>query len=305
MTTFGVQTTAAEAIAGFDLGGKTAVITGASGGIGLETARAFAQAGAALVLGNRPGAKSVAAVAELRAGAPKASIEVFPLDLSSVAGVRTFATATLAACPRIDVLINNAGIMATPFERTVDGFESQFGTNHLGHFLLTGFLMPALSAAAPSRIVNVSSSGHHISNVHFDDLNYRERTYSPWEAYGQSKTSNLLFTTELERRYGSRGVHAYGLHPGLVGTDLMRYLSPADQAWLEGRIKENNSFMKTPAQGASTTVVAATSAALDGDAYLEDCQVSKNRAAYATDPQAAAQLWAMSEELLGTTFAAP
>jgi NAD(P)-dependent dehydrogenase (short-subunit alcohol dehydrogenase family) len=305
MTTFGVQTTAAEAIAGIDLGGNTVVITGASGGIGLETARAFAQAGAALVLGNRPGAKSDAAVAELRAGAPKASIEMLPLDLSSVASVRAFAAATVATCPRIELLINNAGIMATPFNRTTDGFESQFGTNHLGHFLLTSLLMPSVLAGDVARIVNVSSSGHHISNVHFDDLNYHQRTYSAWEAYGQSKTSNLLFTAELQRRFGGRGVHAIGLHPGLVGTDLMRYLSPEDQAWLTGRIKENNSFEKTPQQGASTTVVASTSTELTGGEYLEDCQVSKNRAAYANDPEAAARLWSMSEELLGVTFPAP
>ena len=302
--TFGAETTANEAIAGIDLHGRTAVITGASGGIGVETARAFASAGAAVILGNRQSEKSDAAVAELRASLPDASVEVINLDLTSLASVRAFAQQVLSLHDRIDLLVNNAGVMATPLERTSDGFELQFGTNHLSHFLLTKLLMPALLRADAPRIVNLTSNGHSISDVIWDDPNYRERPYTDWESYGQSKTANVLFTVELQRRFGSQGVQAFAVHPGVVGTDLFRYLSDEGKARLDKQIAKNNIFYKTPQQGASTSVWAATAAELKdkGGAYLEDCRVSETFSPYAKNPESAQRLWAMSEEMVGEPF---
>ena len=305
--TLGTTSTASEAITGFDLTGQVAVITGASGGIGLETARALASAGAHVVLGNRPSAKSDAAVAELRAGAGEAAAEVYALDLTSLARVRAFAGAVLARHPRIDLLINNAGVMATPFERTADGFELQFGTNHVSHFVLTDLLLPALLAAPAPRVVNVTSNAHFISEIHWDDPNYHERPYSAWEAYGQSKTANVLFTVELQRRHGPSGLRAFAVHPGLVGTDLMRYLGDDDLSRLDKRVSEDGVLKKTAEQGAATSVWAATATELadQGGAYLEDCHVSEQCAPHACDPESAARLWTLTEELVGEEVPSP
>jgi len=301
---FGAESTATEAIAGIDLHGRVAVITGASGGIGLETARALASAGATVVLGNRSIEKSEAAVADLKAGIPDAQVEFLVLDLTSLASVRQFAEQFLARHDRLDLLVNNAGVMATPFERTADGFELQFGTNHLSHFLLTNLLMPAILAAAPARIVNLTSNAHFMSDMDWDDPNYDKREYASWPAYGQSKTANILFTTELERRYGPRGVHVYAVHPGLVGTDLMRYLSDEDRTWLDTSIQKNGATYKTPQQGAATSVWAATAPELEGQGglYLEDCTVSERRSPYAVDAAAARRLWTLSEQMVGQQF---
>lgn len=303
--TYGATTTALEVIGGIDLTGKTAVITGASGGIGLETARALATAGATVVLGNRNPEKAATAAADLRATVAGARIELGAIDLTSLASVREFAAAVSADHPTIDLLVNNAGVMATPLERTDDGFELQFGTNHLAHFLLTGLLLPNLLAAGSSRIVNLSSSGHAMGGINWDDPNYRTSPYSPWPAYGQSKTANILFTLELERRYGDRGLHAYAVHPGVVGTDLFRYLDEQELATLERRIAKGGIITKTPPQGAATTTYAATARELadKGGSYLEDCQVSDGVAAHARDLADAARLWALSEELVGESFA--
>jgi NAD(P)-dependent dehydrogenase (short-subunit alcohol dehydrogenase family) len=304
--TFGQTTTAAEAIKGIDLTGRVAVITGASGGIGLETARALASAGATVALGNRNPAKAAAAEADLRASVPDAQIELGELDLTSLASVRQFAAWVNANHDRIDILVNNAGVMATPFARTADGFELQFGTNHLGHFLLTTLLLPGLLASGSARIVNVSSNGHHIAGINWDDPGYDKTEYSAWAAYGQSKTANILFTLGLESRIGDRGVHAYAVHPGLVGTDLDRYLGDQERTWLEKRVAQSGVLTKSPAQGASTPVVAATSTGLAdrGGIYLEDCQVSEAVAAHAKDPADVARLWALSEQLVGESFPA-
>lgn len=298
--------TASDAIAGVQLSGRVAVITGASGGIGLETARAFASAGAHVVLGNRPSAKSDAAIDELRTSLPHAHVDVEALDLTSLASVRAFAQRVLDQHPRVDLLVNNAGVMAVPFARTADGFESQLGINHLSHFLLTNLLVPALVAAAPARVVNLSSNAHGASDILWDDLNYHSRPYNPWQAYGQSKTANVLFTVELERRLAPLGVHAYAVHPGLVGTDLMRYLSDKDREVMDSRITSSHLAYKSPQQGAATSVWAATSPqlAVCGGAYLEDCQVSKKYTPYARDPEAAQRLWSISEELVGQSFPA-
>ncbi|MSX94422.1 MAG: SDR family NAD(P)-dependent oxidoreductase, partial [Actinobacteria bacterium] len=186
------HTTANEVIAGVDLSGKVALVTGSSGGIGLETAREFAGVGATVVLANRDAAKSAAAADEIRSSVPGAQVETIALDLASLASVREFAATVGAAHPKIHLLVNNAGVMATPHGRTADDHELQFGTNHLGHFLLTNLLMPNLLAGAPARIVNLSSSAHDIAGIDFDDPDYRTRTYNAWVAYGQSKTANIL-----------------------------------------------------------------------------------------------------------------
>ncbi len=284
--TFGETTTAAEVIDGTDLTGQVAVITGASGGIGLETARALASAGATVALGNRNAEKAAAAADDLRASVPGAEVELGELDLTSLASVRAFAAWIAERHDRVNLLINNAGVMATPFGRTADGFELQFGTNHLAHFLLTNLLVPQLLAGAPARIVNLTSNGHLMNGIGWEDPNFHEREYSAWPAYAQSKTANILFTLELERRLGDRGVHAYAVHPGLVGTDLFRYLSGDEQARLDRRVEKHGIYTKSPAEGASTTVLAATSKELEGSggSYLEDCQVSSAVAAHAQDP---------------------
>ena len=299
--------TAADVIEGVELSGQVAVITGASGGIGLETARALASAGATVVLANRASAKSDAAAAALRATMPDTVIELGELDLTSLAGVREFATWAGGRHERIHVLVNNAGVMATPFGRTADGFEQQFGINHLGHFLLTNLLMPRLLDAAPARVVTVSSHGHQLAGIDWDDPNYRRRDYEPWRAYGQSKSANLLFTLELERRFGPHGVHAFAVHPGLVATDLGRNLADDDRARFEQRMTQPGNLTKTAAQGAATSVFAAMSAELidHGGSYLEDCHLSDAVAAHAADVADASRLWALSEELVGETFPAP
>ncbi|HVV31514.1 MAG TPA: SDR family NAD(P)-dependent oxidoreductase [Mycobacteriales bacterium] len=300
--TWGAKTDANDVVDGIDLSGKVALITGASGGIGLETARAFLRAGAQVVLANRNPDKSQAALADLRADLPAAKVEAGALELDSLASVRAFAAWYSEKYSRLDLLVNNAGVMATPMDRTADGFEIQFGINHLGHYLLTNLLLPLVTA--PARIVNLTSDGHALSDVKWDDPNWETLEYVPWQAYGQSKTANVLFTTELERRLGNKGVHAYAVHPGVVGTDLFRYLSDQDKSWLDKRLAENKLDYKTPQQGAATTVWAATAPELEtqGGIYAEDCHVSDRWKAYAHDPAAAKRLWALSEQMVGQTF---
>lgn len=302
--TYTESTTAAEVVEGIDLTGRVAVITGASGGIGLETARALASAGATVVLGNRDASKAQVAASDLRASVPDADVELGDLDLASLASVRAFAAWVNGNHGRVDLLLNNAGVMATPFGRTSDGFELQFGTNHLAHFLLTKLLLPGLLASGSARIVTVTSSAHRMGGINWDDPNYENSEYSPWPAYAQSKTANILFTIELERRLGHRGVHAYAVHPGTVGTDLFRHLTEAERTVLGERISDAGIVMKTPAQGAATSVMAATSPHLadEGGSYLDDCDISNSAADYAKDPADAVRLWALSEELVGEPF---
>lgn len=302
--TYTESTTATEVIEGIDLTGRVAVITGASGGIGLETARALASAGATVVLGNRDAAKAQVAATALRASVAHADVELGDLDLASLASVRAFAAWVNGNHDRIDLLLNNAGVMATPLGRTSDGFELQFGTNHLAHFLLTKLLLPGLLASGSARIVTVTSSGHRLGGINWADPNYENSEYSAWPAYGQSKTANILFTIELERRLGQRGVHAYAVHPGTVGTDLFRYLTEEERTALGERISGAGIVMKTPAQGAATSVMAATSPHLadEGGSYLEDSHVSNSVAAHAKDPADAVRLWTLSEELVGEPF---
>jgi NAD(P)-dependent dehydrogenase (short-subunit alcohol dehydrogenase family) len=303
----GAETTADEVVAGVDLAGRTAIVTGASGGIGLEAARALASVGASVVLAVRNAEKGDAAVATIRERVPEASLELGSLDLTSLANVRSFADWFLSSHDRIDLLINNAGVMASPFERTADGFELQFGTNHLGHFLLTALLMPTVLASAPARIVNVSSAGHFGSDIVWDDINYERRPYDKWDAYGQSKTANILFSVELERRFAARATHAYALHPGGIVTELGRHLEADDIETLRKRASDQGRKLprfKSVEAGAATTVWAATSPDLAGrgGVYLEDCHISDQHAPWALDADSAQRLWKVSEELVGQTF---
>ncbi|GAA4007000.1 SDR family NAD(P)-dependent oxidoreductase [Deinococcus rubellus] len=309
---FGARSTALEVVAGHNLSGKTAVVTGAASGIGVETARALLSAGARVLLAVRDTAKGEAVAQELRRSTGNDAAEVVELDLSSLASVRAAAARILERVPRLDILINNAGVMVTPFSRTADGFEMQFGTNHLGHFLLTELLMPALLAAAPARVVALSSSGHRRSDVRLDDLNYDSRPYEKWEAYGNSKTANALFAVGLTRKYGSQGVTANSVNPGGIMTGLQKHL-PAEEQRAMGWMDENgnlNPVFKTVEQGAATSVWAAVGAELEGvgGLYLEDVQealpVDPSRPyvgylPYLRDGEKAQRLWDESEKLVG------
>lgn len=297
-----------------ELSGRVALVTGASSGLGLETARVLARAGAHVVLGVRDRAKSEQALNELRGQAPGASFEILDLDLADLASVRRAGADMLARHEQLHLLVNNAGVMFTPLMRTADGFEMQLGTNHLGHFLLTRLLTPALVAAAPARIMTLSSGGHKLSDIQWDDPNYERRPYDKFEAYGQSKTANILFTVELERRLGVEGVHAYAVHPGMVATDLARYMTREDRQELKARMARNRgaSPERTPPSqgvesGAATTVWAATTPELEGRGglYLADCAISDGWADYARDADAARRLWELSEELVGAAIPAP
>ena len=306
--TFGFESTTTEVLEGVDLHGRLAVVTGASTGIGLETARALAAVGAQVVLAARDEAKTVAAAARIRESVPDAVLEVRLLDLTSLDSVRGFAAGFLDAHDELHLLVNNAGVMYTPFGRTAEGFELQFGTNHVGHFLLTCLLAPALEAGAPSRVVNLCSGGHMGSDIVWDDPNYEQREYDKFGAYGQSKTANILFSVELERRLGSRGVHAYAVHPGMISTELGRYMTRDDMEQLMARAKRGPSGGMPPRksieQGAATTVWAATAPGLEeqGGTYLADCQVTDQHAPWARDPESARRLWALSEDLVGAQF---
>ena len=314
LTSFGAETTTDEILKGKDLTEKLVVVTGGASGIGEETVRALCSKSARVVMPVRDLKKGEAAASRIRDQVSNADITLMVCDLASIASIRAFASAFLAQYDRLDLLINNAGIMAAPLMRTEDGFEMQFGVCHIGHFLLTTLLMPTLVAASPSRIVNLSSRGHQRAPVDFDDPNFLHRDYDRWGAYGQAKTANILFTVELERRFGSQGVHAYAVHPGIIMTNLGRHLTAEDFAVMEANIKKRAGGtavqMKTPAQGAATTVFAATSIELEGNGgiYLEDCQVSNinddpvNAAtgvrSYALNADDAKRLWTLTENLI-------
>jgi len=314
--THGPTTTTEEVLEGRDLTGQVVVVTGASGGLGWETSRALAAHGAHVVMAARDVGKNTAAVERITALHPAADLTPLTVDLASLASVRAFADEFLNRYDQAQVLINNAGVMCTPFGHTADGFEQQFGTNHLGHFLLTNLLVPALVAGAPARVVSVSSAGHQMGSVDFEDPNFERREYNGWESYGQAKTANILFALALDARLADRGVRALSLHPGGIQTELGRYMSPEDIRWLTDRIKAGPggaSFqMKSVESGAATQVWAATSPDLDGvgGAYLEDCGIAhpmgegpgRGYAPYAVDSAAAERLWAMSETMVGQSF---
>jgi len=314
---FDKTSTTRQVLDGIDLAGRVAIVTGASGGLGAETARALAACGADVTLTARDTAKAEQVASSIRGAHPGAKLAVRSLALDRPDSVREFAKGWLAEHRTLHLLLNNAGVMACPLARTAEGWELQFGTNHLGHFLLTALLAPALRAAGGARVVNTSSGGHRFSGVVFEDIHFERRPYDKWLAYGQAKTANVLHAVELDRRLSGAGVRAFGIHPGMIVTELGRHLTPDDIAQLQSRAKERSSqgmaSWKTPEQGAATQCWAATAPELvgRGGLYLEDCQISGTTPptgsvgaeAWALDPEAARRLWAVSEETLGERFA--
>ncbi|MFI9646460.1 oxidoreductase [Streptomyces sp. NPDC052040] len=315
---FGAASTAEEVIEGIGLAGKVAVVTGGYSGIGRETVRVLRAAGAEVVVPARSVERAEAALRGV------AGVEVEPMDLMDPASVDAFAARFLASGHPLHLLVNSAGIMATPLARDARGHEAQFATNHLGHFRLTSRLWPALAAARGARVVAVSSRGIRFSPVVFEDLHFEHRAYEPFAAYGQSKTANSLFAVELDRRGRAEGVRAFAVHPGtIVDTGLARHLSTeviraAGALDDEGRpVRDPARQLKNAAQGAATGVWCATSPRLDGlgGVYCENCDISPlvapaDEAAwragaeipgvldYAVDPAAAARLWEVSERLI-------
>lgn len=309
-------TTTDEVLHGIDLGGRRALVTGAAAGLGRETARALAAHGAAVTLAGRDAARMAAVAAEIAAETGNSGVDALELDLASFASVRAAAARYAATHPRLELLVNNAGVMACPLAHTAEGHEMQFGVCHLGHFLFTCLLVPRLLDGAPARIVNLSSAGHKLSPVHFDDVDFHRRPYDKWQAYGQAKTANILFSVALQARLGARGVCANAVHPGAIAeTRLGRHLVPEDYALLRTRSSGGAGFrFKSLAAGAATTVWAAVAPELAGRGglYLEDCAVAAvnddpaplegGHRSYAVDAQAAERLWRLSEELVGERF---
>src|SRR5271170_654211 len=321
---FGATSTTEDVLSGVDLQGKRILVTGVSAGIGVETARSLVAHGAHVVGAARDLTKTAAATAQVRrdAAAKGGSFELITLDLASLKSVRACADELMARGEAFDVVIANAGVMATPFGHTADGFETQFGTNHLGHFVLVNRIAPLLGAG--SRLVNLSSAGHRFSNVNLDDPNFERTPYEPFAAYGQSKTANILFAVAFDRRHKERGVRAAAVHPGGIRTELGRHMDPGRLQALVAQMNMQSAAegkppfqWKTIPQGAATSVWAGVVASADeiGGQYCENCHVgsvardatpisaiSEGVRAYALDPKNAEALWKKSEELVGESF---
>ncbi|RQW95752.1 SDR family NAD(P)-dependent oxidoreductase [Micromonospora inaquosa] len=301
-TPFAHHSTAMDVIKGVDLVGRRAVVTGGSSGIGVETARALASAGAAVTLAVRNPDAGQQAANDITGTTGNDRVLVAPLDLADQDSVADFVANWDGP---LHILVNNAGIMAAPLSRTPQGWEMQFATNHLGHFALATGLHRALAAADGARIVSVSSAAHLRSPVVFEDIQYDQREYEPWQAYGQSKTANVLFAVEVTRRWADDGILSNSLMPGAIQTNLQRYVSQEELT----RIRAGNAAAwKTVEQGAATSVLVAASPLLDGvgGRYFEDCQQAAPArpegrtgvADYALDPEAAERLWQVSTALL-------
>ncbi len=320
----GANSTTEDVLSGTNLRGKRILVTGVSAGLGVETARSLAAHGAQVVGAARDLVKARAATAQVRkdATASGGSFDLVALDLASLKSVRASADALLAKGELFDVIIANAGVMATPFGHTADGFETQFGTNHLGHFVLVNRIAPLIRPGG--RLINLSSAGHRFSNVDLDDPNFERTPYDPFVAYGRSKTANILFAVAFDQRYRERGVRAAAVHPGVIQTELGRYMDPSQ---LQNLIEQMSQQLaaegkaafqwKTIPQGAATSVWAAVVAPADEVAgrYCENCHVgqivpdhvtispiSEGVRGYALDPKAAEALWKKSEELVGESF---
>jgi NAD(P)-dependent dehydrogenase (short-subunit alcohol dehydrogenase family) len=300
---FGFATTVDQVIAGVDLSGKTAVVTGASSGLGLQTVATLASAGAEVVAAVRDPDDFRASADWLELDGLTQRINPVPLDLARLASVRAAGQTIVSQHPHVDILINNAGVMFTPHNTTADGFELQFGINHLGHFVLTTLLLPTLRAAAATsgnaRVVTVASEAHRHWGIDLDDVNFERRGYDTFLAYGQAKSANILMTVELHRRVGADGITALAVHPGTCATNLGRYLDRATAKKLFAMSTETFApeNMKSVAQAAATTVWAATEPSLAGrgGTYLADCQIAEAAAA-ATDVATAQRLWLLSQE---------
>ncbi|AXC13296.1 L-fuco-beta-pyranose dehydrogenase [Acidisarcina polymorpha] len=321
---FSSTSTTDDVLSGVNLQGKRILVTGVSAGIGVETARSLAAHGASVVGAARDLAKAEAATAQVRTDAQSGggSFELIDLDLASLQSVRACADRLLSAGKTFDCIIANAGVMATPFGHTADGFETQFGTNHLGHFVFVNRIAPLM--APGSRLINLSSSGHRFANVDLDDPNFDRTPYEPFVAYGRSKTANILFAVAFDRRHREQGVRAAAVHPGAIATELGRYM---ELAQLQAMIEQMNKQLaaegkgplefKTIPQGAATSVWAGVVAPADeiGGRYCENCHVgnmvaddvvispvSEGVRGYALDPAAAEALWQKSEEMVGESF---
>jgi NAD(P)-dependent dehydrogenase (short-subunit alcohol dehydrogenase family) len=319
---FGATSTTAEVLAGVDLRGKRVLVTGVSAGLGVQTARALAARGAHVIGAARDLKKAESALEAAWVDAKNGGgVELIALDLASLGSVRACADRLVAAGKPLDLIINNAGVMASPLLRTADGFELQFGTNHLGHFVLTNRLASLLRSG--SRVVALSSMGHRYADVDLDDPNFERTEYDPWVGYGRSKTANILFAVAFDQRYRERGVRATAVHPGGIQTELARHIGTEGLNASVARInavlaaKGKPAFeFKTIPQGAATSVWAGVVAPADavGGRYCEDCRVttlitdealdptSGGVRPYAIDPARAAALWAKSEELVGESF---
>jgi NAD(P)-dependent dehydrogenase (short-subunit alcohol dehydrogenase family) len=310
---FSGRSTGDEVLAGIDLTGRTAIVTGGYSGLGLETTRALARAGARVVVAVRTPEKARDSLADI-----EGQVETAPLDLSTLHSVRAFADQMVQRLDRLDLLINNAGIMACPLTRVGPGWESQFGVNHMGHFALTQGLLPLLRRTDRPRVVCLSSGAHKRSDIRWDDIGYDRSPYDKWQAYGQAKTANALFANALSRRLRDDGGQAFAVHPGGIFTPLQRHLPTEEMialGWLgeDGQPSEMaRRGFKTPEQGCATTLWAATSALLDDTpgVYCEDCDIAEPTdptspmARYrgvddhATSDDSAERLWAISEDLL-------
>jgi NAD(P)-dependent dehydrogenase (short-subunit alcohol dehydrogenase family) len=318
---FGAESTTDEVLEGVSLSGKRVLVTGVSAGLGVETTRVLAAHGAEVVGAARNLAKAMEATAPVRADAANGgSLELAELDLASLNSVRACADALVANGKPFDLVICNAGVMATPFGKTADGFETQFGTNHLGHFVLVNRIASLMKSG--SRLVNLSSAGHQLSDVDLDDPNFERTPYSAWASYGRSKTANILFAVEFDRRHKDRGIRATAIHPGAIQTELSRYLDEEARRELTEIMTQVAKLpgakpitYKSVPQGAATSVWAAAVAKADavGGRYCEDCHVAEVIDApgftfagvrpYALNPDRAQALWAKSEELVGERFA--
>jgi len=321
---FGATSTTEEVLAGVNLRGKRILVTGVSAGLGVETARSLAAHGARIVGAARDLTKAEVATAQVRkdAAANGGSLELIELDLASLKSARSCADALLAKGEPFDVVIANAGVMATPFGHTADGFETQFGTNHLGHFVLVNRIASLIRSGG--RLINLSSSGHRFSNVDLDDPNFKRTPYEPFVAYGRSKTANILFAVAFDQRHSKRGVRAAAVHPGGIQTELGRHI---DSSRIQQLVDQMNQQLaaegkgpfqwKTIPQGAATSVWAGVVAPADviGGQYCENCHIGKIVAdnvtisaisegvrGYALDPKNAEALWKKSEEMVGETF---
>jgi NAD(P)-dependent dehydrogenase (short-subunit alcohol dehydrogenase family) len=304
-TPFSFGSTAAEVVAGIDLTSRRAIVTGGASGIGVETARALAGAGAEVTLAVRDRDAGERTAEDIIATTGNKQVLVAGLDLADRASVASF---TAAWDGPLHILVNNAGVMAAPEAHTPEGWELQFATNHLGHFALATGLHGALAAAGGARVVSVSSSAHLRSPVVFEDIHFRERPYEAWSAYGQSKTANVLFAVEATRRWAGDRITVNSLMPGAIRTNLQRYVSDEEIERARARAGGGGPQWKTPEQGAATSVLVATSPLLGGvgGRYFEDCnEAEPNRpgtrhgvAAFALDPEAAEHLWQVTVEML-------
>jgi NAD(P)-dependent dehydrogenase (short-subunit alcohol dehydrogenase family) len=306
---YGMRTEAHEALGGRRLDGKVAIVTGGYSGLGLETTKALAAAGAIVIVPARSPAKAQAALVNIP------NVEQAALDLADPASIDAFAGGFLSRTRKLDILINNAAIMASPLMRDARGYEAQFATNHLGHFQLTARLWPALQGGA--RVVSLSSIGHRRAPVNLGDPSFENTPYDKWEAYGRAKSANSLFAVGLDKRGQAHGVRAFAVHPGGIMTDLQRFMPDEEKramGWVDAEGNVNPLF-KTPSQGAATSVWCATNAQLEGHGgvYCEDCDIAelvpaddasfRGVRAWAVDPDIADGLWALSERMTGVGFA--